>query len=56
MTYCRRCPHLRNDDPYGMVLTCALSGQRCYLDNLPWTTMSECPLKKQEAGEGERDE
>ena len=55
MTYCRRCPHLCNDDPDGMVLTCALSGQRCYLDNLPWTTMSECPLKKQEAGVGGKD-
>jgi hypothetical protein len=44
MIYCRRCPHLRNHDRDGMVLICALSGQRCYLDDLPWTTMDGCPL------------
>ena len=46
MIRCRDCDQLRNNDPDGMVLTCALTGQRCFIDDLPWTTMSQCPKKE----------
>ena len=48
MIYCRDCDQLRNNDPDGMVLTCALTGQRCFVDDLPLTTMSRCPRKEDE--------
>jgi len=48
MIHCTDCDFLRNDDPDGMILTCKLTGQKVFIDDLPLTTMSKCPRKKDE--------
>ena len=49
MVYCKACPHLTSDDSDGLILSCELTSQWCYVDDLPFTVMSRCPRKKEEA-------
>lgn len=46
MIHCRNCPYLVNHDEDGLILTCTLTGQQCYLDDLPFTTMPGCKLEE----------
>lgn len=43
MIRCTNCNYLCNKDPDGMILTCALTGQRVFINDLPFTVMSKCP-------------
>ena len=47
MTHCSDCENLWNDDPDGMVLTCAATGRKCFIDDLPLTVMQGCPKEKE---------
>lgn len=48
MIHCSNCEYLINKDEDGMVVTCILTGQRCFIDDLPLTTMSRCPKTEKE--------
>jgi hypothetical protein len=45
MTHCTACSDFRNNDPDGLIVTCARTGQRCYIDDLGFGTMTRCPEK-----------
>ena len=51
MTNCTACPALRNNDPDGLIVTCAKTGQRCYIDDLGFGTMTKCPKKEESSAD-----